>query len=133
MPCKDRVYFIILQELCQPLIYSLASAEMYSTLQQFLISSPDVSWISKGGGSSPRMPEYAMIDGLARVLRNEFENHRFTTIAFDYQGSFVERQLHSLIQIFRINHINPDPRKNEPEYVQISGELNIPRIVPSPR
>ena len=54
-----------------------------------------------------------------------------TTIAFEVQEEFTEQQLNSLLQVLERNHINPNPSNNEPEYIEMQGELNIPRIVPS--
>ena len=128
MQDKDGVVFIILLEIDQPFIH-LMSPETYSVLQQLLISAQDVLWVNSYGVSLLERPENHVINGLARVIRNEYEDHRFTTIAFEMQESMTEARLYRLLQILERNHFNPGSMQNEPEYAEMNGVMNVPRIV----
>lgn len=127
---KDEIVFIVLLEIDQPIICTL-SPETYSVLRQFLISARDILWVSSCGGSLLGKPESVVIAGLARVLRNEYEDHHFTTMAFELRDDFTEQQLHRLLQVLEKNHISRYSDEIEPEYVEIDGVLNIPRITQS--
>ncbi|MCJ1250982.1 hypothetical protein MMC30_008212 [Trapelia coarctata] len=131
MAKKESKIFIVLQELDRPFLYTLSS-EAYMILREFLVSAQDTVWINSYGGSFPGKPEFAMISGLAHALRNEYENHRFTTIAIEFKGCLLEQQLLGLYQVLVRNHIEPDPANSEPEYIEIDGMLHIPRFMQTP-
>ncbi|KAL9045613.1 MAG: hypothetical protein Q9214_001371 [Letrouitia sp. 1 TL-2023] len=131
-PEKDRCIFVCLLDLEQPFLYNLSS-DTYSILQKLLISAKDQMWVNSFGGSVSGKPEYGILNGLARALRNEYEAHRFTTLALDVRGDLTERQLDTVHNILRKNHFNPDHMDGEPEYIEIDGRLNISRVVQNPR
>ena len=127
---KNDVLFIVLLELDQPFIYTM-SGKVYSDVQHFLTSAHDILWIGTSEEQQPRKPEYAAIDGLARVLRNERDDYRFTTVFLESREHFTQRQLQSILQVLDKNHFNPDPdpSQDEPEYIEMNGLLNIPRLI----
>ncbi|MCJ1283110.1 hypothetical protein MMC26_002437 [Xylographa opegraphella] len=131
LPQKEQTIFICLQEIDRPYLYNL-SADDYSILQDFLVLAPDILWVTPNGGSVPGRPEYNIITGLARVLRNEYEDHRITTLAFDVQSKFSDNQLQSLLQVLEANHIDSNASTCDPEYVEMDGVLCIPRLIPAP-
>ena len=130
MPDKDESVFIVLIEVGQSIVCHLAS-ETYLILRQFLTSALDVLWISTYNSLLTSKPEYGAIAGLARVLRNEYEDHHFTSIMFELQENFTEQQLHRLVQILEHNHLSLGLDQTETEYVEIDGAMNIPRIMKS--
>lgn len=125
---KRNVNFIFLNELDQPLLGELTS-NTYSALQELLTSSKSVLWVSDGGGETPKRPEYAIINGLSRVLRNENPERPFATLALDTQGNITEKQLQIIEHIFRTIQLSPKSLSHEPEFVEINGLLHIPRVV----
>lgn len=129
---KEKSIFVCLLDLEQPFLYSLTS-DTYSILQKLLVSAKDQLWVNSFGGSVSGKPEYGILNGLARALRNEYEAHRFTTLALDIRGDLTEQQLDTVHDILRKNHFNPDHVDGEPEYVEIDGRLNISRVVQNPR
>ncbi|KAL8668761.1 MAG: hypothetical protein Q9168_006619 [Polycauliona sp. 1 TL-2023] len=126
----DDIVFMVLLEVGQPFLYSMV-VETYTMVRKLLISASDVVWISASGSPHPREPEYAMVDGLARVMRNEHDDHRFTTVYLELRGHPTRLQLEQVLKILDQNHFNPsaDPTQMEPEYVEIDGLLNVPRLV----
>ena len=125
---KGKSYFIFLQELEQPLLNDLSS-KTYSALQELLTSSKGVFWISDSGGKSPKRPEYAIVNGLSRVLRNENPERPFVTLALDIQGHITEKQLQNIRRVLRFIQPNSEPLNYEPEYIEVQGCLYIPRVV----
>ncbi|KAL8742695.1 MAG: hypothetical protein Q9190_004863 [Brigantiaea leucoxantha] len=130
MPVKDGAIFIILLELDQPFVYSMSESR-YLVLQRLLLFANDILWVRTAITNQSMKPEYAIIDGLARVMRNERGNLKFTTVVFEIQHDITDRQLQLLFQVLSKNHFSPDshPGQDEPEYYEINGALNIPRLV----
>lgn len=124
---KSNVTFIFLEELEQPVISDLSS-KTYLALQELLTSSKSMIWISGCGGASPKRPEYAIIDELSRVLRNENPERPFTTLELDIQGDITEKQLQIIHRCIR-TQLSFDFSDYEPELVEMNGFLNIPRVV----
>ena len=131
MQSKEDIVFIVLLELDQPFIYSM-SVTVYAALQRFLVSAYNILWIGATKERQMRKPESATIDGLARVIRNERDDLHFTTVFFELKEHFTDRQLQLLLQVLDNNHFHPDSdhSQNEPEYLEIDGVLNIPRLIP---
>lgn len=127
---KGRFTFIFLVELEWSLLSNL-SLKTYSALQEILTSSKGVLWVSDSGGVSPKRPEYAIVSGLSRVLRNENPERPFATLALNVQGSVTKKQLDDVYRVFRIIQSAVEPLSYEPEFVEIDGCLNIPRVVQS--
>lgn len=128
MSVPDEVVFVVFEELDKPLLYKLTS-EQYPELRRFLISAKDILWINPYGGSLPANPEYAVLSGLARAIRNEYEDHKFTTMALEVDGNVSDEQIHLVHQILRKNHTHTNLVAGEPEYIEMDNALNIPRVV----
>ncbi|MCJ1263260.1 hypothetical protein MMC22_003130 [Lobaria immixta] len=125
---KGDLHFVFLIELEQPLLNELCS-RTFAALQELLTSSKSVFWVSGSCVAAPKGPEYAIINGLSRVLRNENPERPFAALALDIQGSITERQLQNIRQVFRIAQLSSGSLSYEPEFVEIDGLLNIPRAV----
>ena len=127
----DEAVFVVLEELDRPLLYKMTS-EKYPELRRFLISARDILWVNPYGGSLPANPEYAVLWGLARAVRNEYENHKLTTIALDVDGYVSDQQMRLVHEILRKNHTHSNLMAGEPEYIEMDNVLNIPRVVQNP-
>jgi acyl transferase domain-containing protein/NADPH:quinone reductase-like Zn-dependent oxidoreductase len=127
----EDIVFITLIELDNPFIY-LLSQENYYLLKEFLIAAPSILWVNSYGGSPAGNPEYALIQGLARVLRNEYDDHSLTILSFESQGILSERQLQRLAKILMRNHIyhtELGAATQHVEYVEVQGLIHTPRLV----
>ncbi|KAL8847281.1 MAG: hypothetical protein Q9221_007680 [Calogaya cf. arnoldii] len=127
---KDLVHVVLL-EFYKPLLYDI-SETTYALLRMVLFSATDIVWIGISETGQLRKPEFAVVDGLARVMRNERDDYRFTTVFFVFEKSaLTNRQLEQLRHVLDKNHLGPDPgaSRNEPEFFEIDGILNIPRLV----
>lgn len=131
LPEKARFHFIFLEEIEHPLLKDLSS-QKYLALRELLTSPRGILWVSNRGGVSFERPESAIVDGLSRVLRNENPERPFTTLALDVQGGIItDKQLQSIRHAFRIIIHQPNAASldYEPEFFEIDGYLNIPRVV----
>lgn len=130
LPEKAPFHFIFLEELENPLLKDMSS-QRYLSLRELLTSSKGILWVSKRGGISPERPEFAIVDGLSRVLRNENPERPFVTLALDVQGGMItDKQIQSIRHVFQITHqCIAAPLGYEPEFLEIDGCLNIPRVL----
>ena len=106
--------FIVLLETDEPFIYDLFF-EVNSDPQEFLITTSDVLWIHSHGSAPNSKPELSVVTGLARVLRNQYPGHPFTTLALESNGELRELQWHSLLQVLEENHMSTASNHNESE------------------
>lgn len=126
---KSEIHFVFIEELERPVLSDLSS-ETYLVLQELLTSAKSIFWISDCGGASPKKPEYAVINGLSRVLRNENPERPFITLALDLEGDITEKQLQNIHRCFQpVQQSRLESLSYEPEFVEINGFLNIPRVV----
>lgn len=127
---KGNVVFIVLLEFGLPFLYNI-SKTTYHSFQALVIAASDIVWIGVSEHGQPRKPEFAIIDGLARVMRNEKDDYRFTTVFFECHSYFLDQQLEQFFEVLDRNHFRPDSdaSNNEPEFFEIDGRLNIPRLI----
>ncbi|KAL9005603.1 MAG: hypothetical protein Q9180_009790, partial [Flavoplaca navasiana] len=127
---KGNVVFIVLLDLGSPFLYNM-SETTYHSFQALVIAASDIVWIGVSEQGQPRKPEFAIIDGLARVMRNEKDDYQFTTVFFECHSYFSDQQLEQFLEVLDRNHFRPDPDaiNNEPEFFEIDGRLNIPRLI----
>ena len=128
--------FIVLLEMATPLLYRLSEKE-YPLLHRLLIHVKDILWLNPGGGSAPA-PEYAIANGFARVVRNEYDDCRFTVLQLEVPASpsavsLSNMQLGMVATTLRSNHYtHDDASAREYEYVEINNALHIPRVIANP-
>ena len=126
----DGTVFVTLIEVYQPFIFSI-SRENYSLLKEFLIFAPNILWVNSHGGLFAK-PEYALMQGLARSFRNEYEDHLLTIVSFELHGSLSDLQLNKLIEVLKRNHLVPTGQRtklSDMEYIEMEGALHIPRMI----
>lgn len=128
LPDKETIIYMYLQDLEQQTFHDISS-ETYLILQQSLTCCKGAFWVSSAGGVVPKQPSHAILDGLFRVLRNEYPGKRFVNLALDVRGCPSEHQLHSIYCIFMDTQVKAEIAEYEPEYVEIDGFLNIPRAL----
>jgi len=131
---KPGTLFISLLEMTTPFLYQL-SADGYAPLRQFLMQAKDILWLNPGGGPAPP-PEYAIISGIARVIRNEYDDTHFSVLQFEtiHPHALSETQLEMVATTLRLNHLLRDESDTAKEYefVEINSTLHIPRVITNP-
>ncbi|KAH8879971.1 reducing type I polyketide synthase [Thozetella sp. PMI_491] len=124
---EQGLAFVVLVELETRFLYNLSKDE-YHILQKFLVSAEDILWVNPGGGENDSPPEYAIANGISRVVRNEYDDHRFTILQLDAEDVVSKEQLRAIATVLLRNHLADDPT-SEPEYVEKNGALQIARVV----
>lgn len=128
MPDVTSCVHVFLLELDRPLLYKIVSDD-YAKVRCLLSASRGVLWVTSGGGPCPKAPEFTIIDGLLRAVRNERPSVQLLTLALETDVAFTEYQLQSLYQsLIRISS-KVEESQYEPEYVERNGLLHIPRTI----
>ena len=128
MPDVMSCVHIFFYELDRPLLYKITPHD-YSQVQSLLGASNGVLWVTGGGGPSPKAPEFTIVDGLLRAIRNERPGIRFSTVALEIDEAPFEHQLHSLFQSLIKVSSKDENCQYEPEYVERKGLIHIPRAI----
>jgi len=123
---------IVLCELEAPVLFNLRAKEL-EALKQIVQTAKSIIWATKGGGSGNSPPDYGLIQGLSRVLRQEHPNLSLITLALDPTtdnpcascAETIARVCHNLL-------VNDSNDSFEPEYVERDGYLHISRVVQAP-
>lgn len=122
---------ISLLEVGKPFLANLNNEGFYS-LRHLMANCKNVLWVSHAH-DAPAAPEYALINGLARVLRAEHPLQKLATLALE-PGDRESVDDNSEI-IFNVlsKMISTEDHETELEYSQRDGLLNISRIIHSER
>ncbi|KAI9842656.1 MAG: Type I Iterative PKS [Sclerophora amabilis] len=122
-----ETFFIVLTELEHPLLATL-DEETFKNMQRILTSASGLLWVTGGGGSSQDVPEYRMVDGLARVLRTEFNKLVLVTLALESVGASIEGDVTKITQVLE-STFSSSKDDYESEFVEKNGMLHIGRAV----
>ncbi|KAF2728283.1 reducing type I polyketide synthase [Polyplosphaeria fusca] len=119
---------VFLQEIWHPWLFDLSESH-YSMFQNLTAVAHRILWVTAGGGSSCPKPEYGVVNGLFRVLRNEEPKRRYVTLALNIKSSVTNEHLESIGHMLRLLEEAPESMEDM-EYVEIDGLLQLPRVVP---
>ncbi|TAQ90890.1 hypothetical protein B7494_g783 [Chlorociboria aeruginascens] len=119
--------YIFLPELESPLLSRLDETT-FEILRDILSTAQAAMWVTSGGEYSREMPDYGMIDGLARVVRSENEKLKFATLALNNHVSSMEIQANHIVKVF-LKTISSSLDDYEPEYQEVGGVLQISRAI----
>jgi NADPH:quinone reductase-like Zn-dependent oxidoreductase len=128
----DSTVFVSLLELDHPFVHILSEQD-YSLLKQFFQTTRDVLWVTSDGDSIPGNPEYAIIQGLTRVLRNEYPHLNITVATFEKRIQLSGSQIESITQLLVDRHVDPKPWIVDAEFREMEGCLQIPRVAQNTR
>ncbi|KAF2190022.1 reducing type I polyketide synthase [Zopfia rhizophila CBS 207.26] len=121
-------YFIFIQELQLPFSHDL-SKTAYAMLQCILSSSKGVVWVNGSGGEAPSHPEFGIVNGLLRTIRNEHPGRPCAMLGLDLKHGFAERQLQSICKVFNVIQASEDASLEDMEYLEVDGCLTVPRVI----
>ena len=128
MEDRDSCYFIVLVEIEHPLLRRLSSHD-FKILQALLSSSGGIVWVTRGGGEAPE-PDFGMINGLARVQRQENNKTPLVTVALDFDAQHQkEHHAGHIAKIFRSTILGLQNGSFEPEFLEKDGNLHVNRVV----
>ncbi|KAL4947728.1 hypothetical protein BDW69DRAFT_189927 [Aspergillus filifer] len=110
----------------RPFFTTLTPSE-FELLKQALFMAGGFLWVS-GGVGNPQLPEFHLVDGLARSLRSENSMLRFVRLAIANCDSKSEAYV---ITVLREVITSPSLDEMELEYEELDGVLQIGRVVQS--
>jgi NADPH:quinone reductase-like Zn-dependent oxidoreductase len=122
---NDNIYVLLL-ELENPFLSAIGE-QMYAALQTVVATAKDIVWVTRRVEQSP---DFGLVDGLSRVLRNENYPLKFITLALE--GHNPASQAENIARV-----INSTARNTvdsyEPEYAEQDGMLQVNRLVEANR
>ncbi|KAJ5721630.1 uncharacterized protein N7483_009564 [Penicillium malachiteum] len=127
LPSIAEETLIFLVETEKPLLSDM-SRETFCQIQQVTNESKSILWVTTGGGESSKRPEYGLVDGWARSLRNEKASRRICTLALDLADGFQSHHAQHIISIIDRSLLDILQTTYEPEFVEIQGQLHVPRL-----
>ncbi|KAH8706032.1 putative polyketide synthase [Talaromyces proteolyticus] len=127
----DNIIFVVLLELDYSFMHSITRSA-YGPLKKLFQTASDMQWLTFSGGSEAGNPDYNIIHGLTRVLRNEYPDLNVTVLSIETTDDLSERQMASLTQILYAKHVHRNSNIVDVEYLEIGQAIHIPRIVPAP-
>lgn len=118
---------IFLPEIEKPFLRHL-DAQSLMDLQKIFSSVDNLLWVTCGGGTTQKSPEFGMVNGLARILRRERGNLAFTTLVLDGLETAIEAHARKVVDVFK-SMIFQSIEECEPDFVERDGVLHICRMV----
>jgi hypothetical protein len=127
----DTIIFVVLLELDYPFMRTITRSA-YGLLKTLFQTASDILWITFAGGSEAGNPDYTIIHGLSRVLRNEYPDLNVTVLSFEAtDGGLSGWQIDTLTQILYARHAHHNSNVVDVEYLEIGQAIHIPRVVPA--
>ena len=123
--CTDDL-FIFLADYGASFLQSL-DAKTWTCLKSLVERSRHLLWVTTGGGRSSN-PDHAMLDGLARTLRQEYYDLHLVTLALDAAEPSTG-QVPSFVQVVEEMLTRAPHQAYEQDYTQIDGLLHTRRLV----
>jgi acyl transferase domain-containing protein len=102
---------------------------IFETLKSLLASTRSILWVS-GGGQATSLPDHGLVDGFARVYRQENISARFATLRLD--GNTTEEQEKWIVCAAKELLKASEPAHPE-DYIMEDGMLCLRRICESPQ
>ena len=117
---------VFTEELCRPLLRSLDEV-CFCHLQQALMRSDNVIWLTRTVGDGLASPDLAMVDGLARVIRTENDALKFVTIGLDSQVEISSAQIEGIANIAK-KTLRASASEYESAFEERNGVFHICRL-----
>lgn len=124
----DDTFCISLIEMERPRLSHLDEVS-FAALRHILTKISKILWVADGGGKLHGKPESHLIDGLARVTREEFHKLMFTTLALEdcdiKKGPLLIDRISQVVQ----QMLRQTLEDYEAEYIESNKTLEIGRVV----
>jgi hypothetical protein len=119
---------VCLEETERPMLSNMTRAT-FTSLQTLTNGCNSILWVTSGGGHD-MIPEYGLVDGWTRTLRNEKASRRICTLALDLGGEILGRQINHIMHVMQGSLLADPTSDYEPEFLEIDGTLHILRLEP---
>jgi NADPH:quinone reductase-like Zn-dependent oxidoreductase/SAM-dependent methyltransferase len=132
-PGLTNTTLVFIAETEAPFLHCM-DPETFRRLQYVVSRCANVLWVTAGGGGPSPRPEYTIVHGWTRSLRNEMPNTRIVTLALDMPSREIrDNQISYMIQVLTTVVMDTESDTYEPEFVEVDGILHIPRIYDDPQ
>lgn len=123
----SRMFCIFLLEVEHPILRKVDS-KTFLSIRDIITTAEGVLWMTRGGGSTPALPDHAIVNGLVRTVKQENIKTRFVTVAFEPEKTTVSHFTKTILQVYS-QTISASVDDCEPEYVERDGRVCIDRFV----
>ncbi|KAI1502213.1 hypothetical protein F5X99DRAFT_427602 [Biscogniauxia marginata] len=122
-------FFIFTAEMNAPFLDGIDSGSFYK-LQNLLVNSRGVLWLSCGSIVDAKMPAFAQTQGLLRTLRQEHSDNRYVQLDFEQSADpWSEDKINFIVHVLRqALDYNNDHVGIEWEYAVKDSILHVPRV-----
>ena len=101
----------------------------YDAIRRPLATAKAVVWLGGGGGDLNASPDFALIDGLSRVLRVENEDLKFISAKLETGVDNIKERSSSIFNILTSIDVQGNTQNYEANYIEIGGKMHICRLV----
>ena len=119
-------FCIALVEIDKPILSHMDKSQ-FEHVRYLLTNVLGILWVTNGGGHGQQDPRHHLIDGLARVVRTEFNQNTCITLALETSCSSTEATVDNIMRVAETNLLRQSNDGFEPEYVEKKGVLQISR------
>jgi hypothetical protein len=120
---RSAFFFVFLPETETHFLYDLDQAT-YALLQNILTNMQKVLWITSDAINSDGYAKSQMIDGLARVLRNEVSTRTLITLELESEPLASDQRVNTIIKVLgAVADTRDEPGVGESEYIERNGTL----------
>ncbi|KAI0173624.1 putative polyketide synthase [Hypoxylon sp. FL1284] len=120
---------VSLLEVGKPFLATMREDDFHS-LKRLIINCKGILWVTQDD-NIPASPEYSLIDGLGRVLRAEYPNHKLVKLSLEPRATRDSENRRKNILGVLDRMLASDIQDTESEYSERDGILNINRVVHS--
>ena len=125
---KDRLFYIILLDLDEPVLQTMSASEFEDIKKILLVNNGRVLWACMGGGRRPEKPDHALIHGALRGLRMENTGAKLISLSLEAQSVNCSCIAKKIQQIFEMAATS-SAHDGEQEYVERDGHICIDRLI----
>ena len=101
----------------------------YDAIRRPLATAKATLWLGGGGGDFNASPDFALIDGLSRVLRVENEELKFISAKLENGSANLEERSSSIVKILTSIDVQSNAQNYEANYLEIGGRMHICRLL----
>ncbi|KAF3055679.1 Lovastatin diketide synthase LovF [Daldinia childiae] len=125
---QDKVC-ILTAEMDAPFLEK-ADAASFGMIQNLVVNSRGVLWLSCGSMIDPQVPQFAQTQGLLRTLRQEHSNNRYVQLDFEQSTiPWTEDKIDFVLHVFQQTFdYNKESGSIDWEYAVKDSNLYVPRV-----
>jgi NADPH:quinone reductase-like Zn-dependent oxidoreductase len=128
IPSFEQTICVFFVEIEHPFLKDISSPT-YNAVRRPLSTAKVAVWLDGGGGDLNASPDFALIDGLARVLRVENEELKFISAKLENGIQNLEEQSSSILKIFKSIDVQSNTQNYEANFLEVASQLFICRLL----